>query len=98
ADCFQFQLGGEVLKRRAELDSAALHVRKQSALSNFERALAFGAGADPAEPIELAAVGGRAAVSEAIAIIIIPIQMSGQTELMQVADTLDALSRDLALH
>ena len=45
------------MKRGAEFDSAALQVGKQGSLGSVEWALAFRPGAEPAEPIELAAVG-----------------------------------------
>ena len=90
---FEFELRYRVIERRAKLHATSSQVRIQRASGGIERPLALRPGAEPAEPVEHAAVRGTGVVTEAMSGVVVPIHLRCETELMKVARALDALRR-----
>jgi hypothetical protein len=86
---FEFELAQRAVQGGAEADCVGGDIGMERALGAVEAAVAFASAFEPSEPVEVAAVGGWAAVAERVAVVIIPVEACGESELLEVGEALD---------
>ena len=96
ADGFEFELLQRVVQRRTKFHTPSAQVGRESARARIKRALSFTAARQPAEPVDIAAVRGGAAIAKGVAVVLVPVHLSGQTDLTQIAEALNAPRRGFA--
>ena len=92
-----FELLQRVVQRRTNFHAPSAQIRKERAGSRIERPRPFAAAREPAEPVEIAAVGGDSTITKRMATVIVPIHLRRQAKLPQVANAFDPLCRRRAL-
>ena len=85
-----------IVERGADLHAFAPEVRVERPRRRVEAAGLLRAAFEPAEPVEVPAVGGFAAIAESRALVVIPIEVRGGAELAQVAHATQALGQGFA--
>jgi hypothetical protein len=87
---FELEDGKRVVEGGTKPDAAAAEVRMERAGTGIKVAGSLGPAGDPTEPVDVAAVGGGDVVAEGGAAVVVPVELGGDAELVEVVDALEA--------